>query len=97
LKVAVSINNSGIVAPHLGRAKMFFIFNKTKDEVRFLEKRLCTGQYHDHIIEDIKDCQAVISGKIGDGMAENLRKVGIQSFVIKDISNPKEAVEKIRE
>lgn len=95
MKVAVSINSTGMVSPHLGRCKVFLIFSKNGDEVEFVERRTTEGNYENHIIEDIKDCDAVISGKIGDGMVESLSKLGIAAIIENTIYDPIEAVKKM--
>lgn len=96
MKVAVSINSNGMIAPHLGRTKLFFIFEKNGDKVKFLEKRESIKINNDHIIDEITDCKYVISGKIGDGMVESLKKDGIKAIIEEDTFNPKEAVEKLK-
>lgn len=96
MKVAVSISDSGMVSSHLGKSKIFFVFSKEGDEVTFLERRVTDGNYQNHIIEDIKDCDAVISGKIGDGMVESLKKINIKAIVEENTADPMEAVEKMR-
>lgn len=95
MKVAVSINEEGKISSHLGKAKIFYVFEKINEKVKFLEKRTTEGNHTNHIIEDIKDCDVIISGKIGDGMFENLKKNGIKPIIEENISNPKEAVEKL--
>ena len=95
MKVAVSINEEGKISSHLGKAKIFYVFEKINEKVKFLQKRTTEGNHTNHIIEDIKDCDVIISGKIGDGMFENLKKNGIKPIVEENISNPKEAVEKL--
>lgn len=97
MKIAVSINSNGMIAPHLGRSKLFFIFEKVEAKIKFLEKRESEKLNTDHIIEEITDCEYVISGKIGDGMIESLKTVGIKAVIEESILNPKKAVEKLLE
>ncbi|WP_320047009.1 NifB/NifX family molybdenum-iron cluster-binding protein [uncultured Ilyobacter sp.] len=96
MKVAVSVNDSGMVSSHLGKSKIFLVFSKVGNEVAFLERRVTDGNHTNHIIEDIDDCDAVISGKIGDGMVESLKKINIKAIVEENIADPLEAVEKMR-
>ncbi|MGM0509109.1 MAG: NifB/NifX family molybdenum-iron cluster-binding protein [Fusobacteriota bacterium] len=94
MKIAVGVNRKGMVSPHLGRTKTFFIFEKNEDKIKFIDKRISTENHTNHIIEDIKDCNMVISGKIGQGMIENLEKMGIKAIVETEVYNPKKAAEK---
>jgi predicted Fe-Mo cluster-binding NifX family protein len=43
----------------------------------------------------IKDCNTVISGKIGTGMVESLKKIGIKAITEKSTLNPVKAIAKI--
>ena len=94
MKVAVGVNDFGIVAGHLGKTKSFFIFEVENQNVEFLEMRDSESDKSNHIIEEIKDCEAVISGSMGDGMSENLKKNSITPVIEDKIVDPKDAVEK---
>lgn len=93
MKIAVGVNDSGMVSSHLGKTKIFLIFSKVGDEVAFLERRVTNGDHTNHIIDDINDCDAVISGKIGAGMVESLKKMMVKAVILEDIADPLEAVE----
>ena len=95
MKIAVSIGETGTISSHLGKSKIFFIFSKDGEEIKFLERRLSEGNHTNHIIEDIKDCDVVISGKIGDGMIESLKKMGITAVVEEKVLDPMEAIAKL--
>jgi len=95
LKIAVSVNNNEEIVSHLGKAKIFYIFSKDKEEISFIESRVTEGNHENHIIEDIKDCNTVISGKIGTGMVESLKKLGIKAITEKSTLNPVKAIAKI--
>lgn len=95
MKVAVSVNEEEQIAPHLGRCKIFYIF-EVKEEIQFMEMRVTDGKYHNHRIHAVMDCDAVISGQIGDGMKENLRELGIEPIVEWEESNPLKALAKLK-
>ncbi|WP_319202923.1 NifB/NifX family molybdenum-iron cluster-binding protein [uncultured Ilyobacter sp.] len=96
MKIAVGVNDAGMIASHLGKTKIFLIFSKVGDEVSFVERRVTDGQHTNHIIDDINDCDAVISGKIGAGMVESLKKISIEAVIQEDIADPFEAVESMK-
>ncbi len=95
MKIAVSVDKEGKVAPHLGRAETFFIYNYENGTVDFIEKRIGKGSYTDHIIDEILDCGAVISGQIGEGMIQNLDNLGIKAIIETEVPDPVKAIEKI--
>lgn len=95
VKVAVSVNEAGEIIPHLGKSKIFHVFFKHENQVEFVENRVTDGNHQNHIIEDIKDCETVISGKIGEGMIESLQEMGIEAVVETEIVDPIEAVKKL--
>lgn len=91
MKIAVSVDEEGNVAPHLGKCKLFHIYTKECNKIEFLEEIETDGNYQNHIIEDIADCDYVISAQIGEGMIENLKSLGIEPVVSVGFS-PVEAV-----
>ncbi|OCL27250.1 dinitrogenase iron-molybdenum cofactor biosynthesis protein [Orenia metallireducens] len=95
MKVAVSVNSNEEIISHLGKAKIFYIFSKDSEEITFIESRVTDGNHENHIIEDIKDCDVVISGKIGRGMVESLRGLGIKAIIETTTLNPVKAIAKI--
>ncbi len=94
MKIAVGVNDFGVVASHLGKTSRFFIFEVNGKEVEFLEMRDSNSDKSNHIIEEIKDCSGVISGSIGEGMLDNLKKNGITAVIESVITDPEKAVEK---
>ena len=92
MKIAVSINEEGLIAPHLGKCKLFQIFFREGNLIEFLEERETDGNHQNHIIDDIMDCDYVISAQIGEGMIENLKSLGIKPVVENKVSDPFEAV-----
>jgi len=94
MKIAVSVNQDGEIMEHLGWCKLFNIYQQ-QDKLDFLESRETDGNHQNHIIEDIKDCDVIISGKIGAGMVENLKKLGIEPIVERDTKDPILAIDKL--
>jgi predicted Fe-Mo cluster-binding NifX family protein len=92
MKIAVSIDKEGFIAPHLGKCKLFQIFIKEGDQIKFQEERETEGNHQNHIIDEIMDCDCVISAQIGDGMIENLKSLGIKPIVENVVLDPFEAV-----
>ena len=95
MKVAISVNQAGKIVNHLGKAKIFSIYQKNGAEIEFIEERVTDGNHQNHIIEDIKDCDVVISGKIGQGMVESLAEIGIEAMVEDKLDDPVEVLNKI--
>lgn len=95
LKIAVSVDENNNIAAHLGKCRIFNIYTKEGKEVNLLEVIKTDGNYTNHIIEEILDCDVVISAQIGEGMIKSLRKRRIRPYVELDTFNPIEAIEKI--
>ncbi|GAB6098734.1 hypothetical protein JCM16358_06130 [Halanaerocella petrolearia] len=95
MKVAVSVNNEGEIIPHLGKCKLFKVFKKDDENIQFIEDRITDGNHQNHIIEDINDCDIVISGQIGKGMIKNLAQLGIEAIVEEETDDPIKAISKI--
>ncbi|WP_018247474.1 NifB/NifX family molybdenum-iron cluster-binding protein [Orenia marismortui] len=95
MKIAVSVNSSEEIVSHLGKAKIFYIYSKGPEGICFLDIRVTDGNHQNHIIEDIKDCDIVISGKIGEGMINSLGDLGIEAIVDEETLNPIEAISKL--
>lgn len=95
MKIAVSVDENGMVSGHLGRNKIFLIFDANESKVEFIDKRITDGRHENHIIEDIKDCTYVLSAQIGEGMVKNLANMGITAVVETEITNPRKAVKKM--
>jgi len=100
MKIAVSVDEEGLIAPHLGKCKLFHVFFKDGDLIELLEERKTEGNYQNHVIEDIMDCDYVISAQIGEGMLENLKNMGNNMGIIpvveEKISDPFEAVKALK-
>ena len=95
MRIAVSVDGNEKISKHLGKCKTFLIFEKENENVNFGEVRTTDGNHQNHVIEDIKDCQYVISAKIGEGMVANLEKMGIKAVEESETDDPMEAVKKI--
>jgi predicted Fe-Mo cluster-binding NifX family protein len=94
MKVAVSVNEAGEIIDHLGQTELFHIYEKNGESVEFVEDRLTDGAHQNHLIEEIDDCKAVISGLMGPGMAEDLADLGLEAVEEKETVDPIEAIEK---
>lgn len=93
--IAVGVDENDQVSPHLGKTKLFMIFDRVKDDVKFVEMRKSSGEHKDHMIEDIKDCKFIISGQMGNGMFDNLQLMGITPVIETRTKNPIEAVRRL--
>ncbi len=81
LRIAVASKYGTAIDEHFGHAKAFLIYDLNSCEPHFVERRevahYCLGGHSDKsalagILEAIKDCQAVMVAKIGDGPSEKL-------------------------
>ena len=95
MKIAVSVDEEGLIIPHLGKASWFKIYSKTGDSIEFIEEIETSGNHTNHIIDEINDCDVVISGQIGEGMIENLKSLGIKAIAITDTDDPIGAIERL--
>lgn len=95
MKIAVSVDEMNNIAKHLGKCKIFNIYKKEGKKVELIDVIKTHGDYTDHLIEEILDCNVVISGQIGEGMIKSLRKKRIRPYVELETIDPLEAVEKI--
>ncbi len=95
MKIAVNVDKKGNVAPHLGKAEKFYIYNYEKGVVKFIEERTGKGSYPEHIIDEILDCDVVIAAQIGEGMIETLENQGIKAIVKNKILDPVEIIENL--
>ncbi len=86
VKVAVASQQGRAVDEHFGHARRFWIYAVTEQGCELLEQRevdhYCHGNTGDRsamarILETIKDCEAVLVAKIGDGPADKLAAIGV--------------------
>jgi nitrogenase molybdenum-iron protein alpha/beta subunit/MoaA/NifB/PqqE/SkfB family radical SAM enzyme len=96
LRFAVASKSGMIVDSHFGHAKEFYIYECSKNEVRFVEKRAvskyCGGPECDDdqedkidgIIEKLGDCDGIICMRIGVMPGRILQDKGIAVFSIYD-------------
>lgn len=82
MKIAVSVDEMNNIAPHLGKCKIFNIYKKEGKKVALIDVIKTHGDYVDHVIEEILDCNVVISGQIGEGMIKSLRKRRILDHIL---------------
>lgn len=93
--VAVGVDENDKITSHLGKTRIFMVFDRVGEKIKFVEMRKTSGEHKNHIIEDIKDCKFVISGQIGAGMMDNLIVTGITPVVESKTDNPIEAVKRL--
>jgi predicted Fe-Mo cluster-binding NifX family protein len=87
VKVAVASKQGIAVDEHFGHAKCFWIYSVTGQDCKLIEQRevdnYCLGNSSNkramsRILETIKDCEAVLVAKIGDGPADKLAAIGVR-------------------
>ncbi len=87
-KVAVASQQGQIVDEHFGHAKRFWIYAVSDEGCALLEQRevdhYCHGNTSDKgalvgILEMIRDCEAVLVARIGDGPADKLAAIGVKA------------------
>lgn len=92
-RIAVGSSDGVYIDEHFATALQFFIYEVKGDNYEFIEKRnneeLCEcSRYHENrfapLVEKIKDCRAILVGKIGPGAAAVLQENGIDSYNISE-------------
>ncbi len=87
-KLAVASKEGISISEHFGHAKLFWIYQVSDASCELIEKRdvehYCKGHHGSdsamaRILETIKDCHAVFIAKIGEGPADKLATIGVQS------------------
>ncbi len=96
MKVAVASDDGKVISSHFGRSRGFVIFEIEDGEIKSREYILNTftgharglhhtGHHHydSHatIIENLRDCKAVISHGMGRRLYEDLTSAGIEVYV----------------
>jgi nitrogenase cofactor biosynthesis protein NifB len=96
INVAVATKSGMIVDQHFGQVSEFYVYEFSKGNAIFKEKRsvnkYCTGvedcdersDKMERIIQTISDCQAVIAMRIGDAPRTKLNQRGIKTFTTYD-------------
>ncbi len=94
IRVAVASNDGKYVNQHFGHAQQFLIFDVDPDGAyEFLEIRKnlpsCKGGESNETermatLKIIKDCDAVVVSRIGQGAADFLVSSGIKPYIIPD-------------
>ncbi len=88
LRVAVASKDGISINLHFGHAKVFWVYEVGGGSCSLLERRevdhYCHGQTGDQsamkkILATIDDCAAVFVAKVGDGPAQKLAAIGVQS------------------
>ncbi|HWT77016.1 MAG TPA: nitrogenase cofactor biosynthesis protein NifB [Mobilitalea sp.] len=96
IQVAVATKSGMIVDQHFGQVSEFYVYQYSKGNAVFLEKRpvnkYCTGaadcdersEKMELIIQTVADCDAVIAMRIGDAPRSRLSEKGIKTFTTYD-------------
>jgi predicted Fe-Mo cluster-binding NifX family protein len=88
-RIAVTTTDRLTVFRHFGQADVFHIVDIEGDSYRFVEVRhaenACREGGHDTarfdaILELLRDCEAIVTGRIGPGAAEYLLRRGMRVF-----------------
>lgn len=92
-KLAVGSSDGVFIDEHFATAVQFLVYEVDGDNYEFIEKRinenLCQCSEH-HInkfvslINMIKDCRAILVGRIGPGAGAVLKENGIDSYSVYD-------------
>lgn len=95
-RFAISSKSGMLIDQHFGHAQEFYIYEYQNGSAVYKEKRLvkkyCEGQEEcedkddkiERILETIKDCQGVLTARIGDMPKERLAKANIAVFTTYD-------------
>lgn len=87
-RLAVASKEGIAVSEHFGHAKQFYIYEATPAGCRLVGKRqvehYCLGNQSSKtamagILQAVKDCDAVLVAKIGDGPTEKLAAIGVDA------------------
>jgi len=92
MKVAIASDDKVNISNHFGRAQGFSIFEIDKDEISSQEYRVNAGKSdgncgscnHAMMIDNIKDCEVVISYGMGQRIYDDLAASGIKAVVTEE-------------
>jgi len=90
MKIAVSIGPDKKVSPHFGRSKQVAIYTVDDSGIKLLETREAPETLSQHDFDFIIDCEAVISGSIGESMKQKLKAAGIIPVVTQGVEPVRE-------
>jgi predicted Fe-Mo cluster-binding NifX family protein len=101
MKIAIASDDEIHIANHFGRALGFVIFEIEKDVILNKEYRKNIGKHtgecgscdHDMMIDNIKDCDVVISYGMGRRIFADLSKNNLKAFVT-DVDTVDEALKR---
>jgi predicted Fe-Mo cluster-binding NifX family protein len=101
MKIAIASDDEIHIADHFGRALGFVIFEIENDIILNKEYRKNVGKHtgecgscdHDMMIDNIKDCDVVISYGMGRRIFADLSKNNLQAFVT-DVDTVDEALKR---
>jgi predicted Fe-Mo cluster-binding NifX family protein len=98
MKIAVASMDGREVSGHLGHCPNFLVFEIEGEAVKQVEKRTLGGDggcqcQHGGLFSLLGDCQAIISGGMGQGLVQMLQSHGIEP-VMTDEAVAEKAIEK---
>ncbi|MCB1954470.1 MAG: dinitrogenase iron-molybdenum cofactor biosynthesis protein [Rhodocyclaceae bacterium] len=88
-RIAVASKEGLAVSEHFGHARRFLVYEVRDPEVSLLETREVDHYCHGHlgsapamerILHTVRDCDAVLIARIGDGPAEKLAAIGVTAI-----------------
>lgn len=97
MKIAIPSSDGKTISFHIGKAKGFLIFEIEDKKIKGKEYRPNTSpcrcgeskgesetEHHKAILEILKDCKAIISCGMGKRIYNDLKKAGIELFIIEE-------------
>jgi predicted Fe-Mo cluster-binding NifX family protein len=87
--IAISSSDGKTIHQHFGRTKTFFIVSINDNGYKYIETRTiepCCNhfEHHEHsfdkVLDILSDCEAIVTGKIGNGALEYLTAKGMRIF-----------------
>ena len=89
MRIGVASHDGVGVSDHFGRSRFLLVFDVedgrvTGMERRAVEPRARTGKTPDHsaLLALARDCRMVVSGGMGAKMAAELRRMGVEPFIV---------------
>ena len=96
MKIAVTSQNRKTVTEHAGACRKFWIFTVKENlilskQLLELPKEQCFRESNPHAEHPLDDIDVLITGGMGSGLNQRLKKKGIQALLT-DMSDPVEAL-----
>ena len=98
MKIVIPSNDKETLAPRSGRAKWFMIFEISNKTIINSEVKENTHEHHEHghshehehshadMIEQLKDCELMITQKVGPHFGQELKAANIKINISKESS-----------